>query len=64
MGEVGPVVCVDFMLGGTCAYILTGEGEIFASYGQDCVRWYVFGYLWKACLMMVMFVFLSCLLFG
>ena len=39
-------------------------GESFASDGQDCVRWYDFGYLWKACLMMVRFVFLSCLLFG
>ena len=63
MDEVGPVVCVDFMLGGTCAYILVGGDEIFASYGQDSVRWYVFDYLWKACLMTVRFVFLSCLLF-
>ena len=27
MGEVGPVVCVGFVLGGTCVCILAGAGE-------------------------------------
>ena len=29
VGAVGPVVCVGFMLGGTCACLLVGEGEFF-----------------------------------
>ena len=41
MGEVGPVVCLGFMLGGTCAYVLVGGGEFFPSGGQGYVRLYV-----------------------
>ena len=29
MGEAGPVVCVGFVLGGTCVCILIGGGEFF-----------------------------------
>ena len=36
MGEVGLVVCVGFVLGGTCVCILVGGGEFFSpSDGQD-----------------------------
>ena len=41
MGEVHPVVCVDFVLGESCACVLVGEVEvylfIFSSDGQGCV---------------------------
>ena len=30
MGEVDPVICVGFMLGGTCACILVGGGKFFS----------------------------------
>ena len=36
VGEVGLVVCVGFVLGGTCVCILVGGGEFFSpSDGQD-----------------------------
>ena len=46
MGDIGPVVWVGFVLGGTCACILVVEGEFFFLLdGQGCVRCYVLGYL-------------------
>ena len=59
MGEFGPVVCVGFVFGGTCACILVEEDEFSPPTGQGCVRQYVLG-----CLLMIKFMFLSCLLFG
>ena len=49
MGEVGLLVtCVGFMLRGTCACILVGEGGFFfPSGGQGHVKWCV---LWCLCL--------------
>ena len=32
------MVCLGFMLGGSCAYILVGGGEFFPSGGQGCVE--------------------------
>ena len=29
MGEVHPVVCVDFVLGESCACVLVGEVEVY-----------------------------------
>ena len=46
-----PVVWVSFVLGGTCACVLVGQGVFFfASDQQGCVRWYVLECLWEACL--------------
>ena len=39
-----------------------GRGWVFPSDGQGCLRWCVLGCLWAASLLM--FMFLSCLLFG
>ena len=37
MGEVGPVACVSFVLGGACARILVSGSEFFPVDGQGCV---------------------------
>ena len=45
--------------------MLWWEGVSFSSSdGQGCVRWYVVGCLWGACLPMTEFVVLSCVVFG
>ena len=64
MDKVGPLVCVGFVLGVTCACVLVGGGELLLCFvlfspseGQGCVGW-------SSCLLMIGFVFLFCLLFG
>jgi len=59
MVKVGSFVCVDFVLGGTCACILVGGGELgffccclfffFPSDRQDSVRRYILVCLWESC---------------
>ena len=61
MVKVGSVVCVDFVLGGTCARILVGGGVLgfflllffcflfFPSDRQDSVRRYILVCLWASC---------------
>ena len=78
MVKVGSVVCVDFLLGVTCACVLVGGGELgffccwffvllffffFPSDRQDNVRRH-FGVSVGILSAMIVFVFLSCLLFG
>ena len=63
------MVCVDFLLGVTCSYILVEGGKVFfssfffSSDGQGCVRWRILECLWDSCLLMIAFVFClaSCL---
>ena len=54
------MVCVDCLLGVTCACVLVGGSEFlfFSSDGQDCVRWYIFECLWDSCLLMIVSVLL------
>jgi len=61
---VGPVVYVEFVLGVTCVCVLVEKVNFFPLMGRACVRWYVLWCLWdgEACLLMIGFVFLSCLL--
>ena len=63
VGKFNPVVCEGFLLGVTCACILVGQIFIIPSAGQSYVRWYVLECLWESCLLIIEFVFLSCLLF-
>ena len=66
--KLGSLVCVDFLLRVSCAYILLGGDEVifffsFSSDGQGCVRLYIWS-LWDSHLLVIVFVFLSSLLFG
>ena len=59
MVKVGSFVCVDFVLGGTCACILVGVVSwgffvvvyffFFPSDRQDSVRRYILVCLWESC---------------
>ena len=69
MGEVGPVTCVGFLVGGTGACALVGGAVCCPSNGQGHISW-CFGVsvgllqLWASCLLMGGLVLLSSLLFG
>ena len=46
MGEVGPMACLGFLVGGTGALVLVGGAGSFPSDGKGRVRWCVLGCLW------------------
>ena len=43
MGVFGPAVCVGFVLGGTCAFILVGRDEFFSLYWAGLCEEVCFG---------------------
>ena len=67
VGKVASVVCVDFLLR-WLEPCCSGGGEfcflvfVFTD-GQSCVRWHILECLWESCLLMLVFLLLSCLLF-